>query len=92
MADPIRAEEVHLRLIADAEIPWDKQFELLVLNGDGIELTILLDGLDVSDILDDARRCGMPPRGPFTDAGLHEDGPPTGRNEGETLILRAWMT
>lgn len=72
----MRAEEIHLRLVGDAENPAAREFELLVTDIDGTELTIRLDGVQVGDLLDDARRCGMPASGPFTAGGLHEDGPP----------------
>ena len=66
----ITADEVHLRLVTNAELPFDRGFQLVVTDETGKTLTIVLDGLLVADLLGDAEDSGMPTAAEFRAKGV----------------------
>lgn len=53
-------EDVNLTLVHDAEKYTDKMFSLDLTDGNGNELCVLLDGIQVGDIIADAKGAGLP--------------------------------
>ena len=58
--DPTSIDDMHLVLAHDAERYTDKMFRLELTDGDGNELCVHLDGIQVGDIIADARDAGLP--------------------------------
>jgi len=52
-------EEVRLELLQDAPKYMDKMLRLVLIDTDGDEMAFDLDGIQVGDIINDARRCGI---------------------------------
>lgn len=63
----IFSDDQHLVLVQDAEAYVDKQFILEITDGDGAEFAIHLDGIQVGDIIADARDAGLPAQWPYID-------------------------
>ena len=69
MAKRIVPDNLTLELVRDAESYLNKQFVLTVTDGDGRETEIVLDGIQVGDIIVDARDGGgMPVQFPCEEA------------------------
>lgn len=59
-ATRIDADDVSLQLVRDAEFYMDKRLLLEIFDGNGRQFQVCLDGIQVGDIIADARDCGMP--------------------------------
>lgn len=58
--DPTAIEDASLSLVRDANFYMDKLFSLDFIDGDGNELRVQLDGIQVGDIVADAAEAGLP--------------------------------
>ena len=60
-------DEVSLELATDAKRYTDKQFLLNITDGNGRIYEVVLDGIQLGDIIADARDAGMPVEWPYLD-------------------------
>lgn len=63
----IYAADQHLSLVHDAELYPEKQFILEITDPNGRTVEIALDGVQVGDLVADARDAGLPATWPFVD-------------------------
>lgn len=67
MFDPKGIDEVTLELVHDADQYVDKMFSLNFTDGDGRQMKAELDGIQIGDIIADAKAAGLPVEWPYPD-------------------------